>query len=433
MNNNEINKEVKEYSKTFFITFFVVAIIVAGIMTMSWIMIPNSIKNPVISKNTDELDYYLIDFLIEKNQYLLAKYPKNYGYNIRLGTLYAIKRDYPKAERELKTAVEKSPYLAYKARYKLATLYIKLNRLDEAQKLMDEITDKPDKKLIKNKGIVYKEIGDKLYAQEYYPLASTKYEKAIFYLKRCNKKELHEAQIKLSDCYESMADVFIEKGLIEDGTFYLEKADKLNDKPQINYKLALLYIETDPNKAYDLLEYVRKKAPEMLNYYMYYDLLMKISESSEELGDTAGRDLYAIKAKNFQNYVSDNILYKNDVLVHMSDINVNYNKKNKNLDVNIKLQLRNNSPFNIKDLTARFIFKEDGHTIKTFDKAVFAYENIFPIGQQTSIINLATELKGKNLNPKKDTLDVDFYLYKKENHKQLIKHFQIKKPIELLK
>ena len=110
-----------------------------------------------------------------------------------------------------------------------------------------------------------------------------------------------------------------------------------------------------------------------------------------------------------------------------------YNKKSKNLDINIKLQLRNNSPFNIKDLTARFIFKEDGHTIKTFDKAVFAYENIFPIGQQTSIINLATELKGKNLNPKKDTLDVDFYLYKKENHKQLIKHFQIKKPIELLK
>ena len=166
---------------------------------------------------------------------------------------------------------------------------------------------------------------------------------------------------------------------------------------------------------------------------MYYDLLMKISESSEELGDTAGRDLYAIKAKNFQNYVSDNILYKNDVLVHMSDIIVAYNKKSKNLDINIKLQLRNNSPFNIKDLTARFIFKEDGHTIKTFDKAVFAYENIFPIGQQTSIINLATELKGKNLNPKKDTLDVDFYLYKKENHKQLIKHFQIKKPIELLK
>ena len=69
----------------------------------------------------------------------------------------------------------------------------------------------------------------------------------------------------------------------------------------------------------------------------------------------------------------------------------------------------------------------------TADMAVFAYENIFPIGQQTSIINLATELKGKNLNPKKDTLDVDFYLYKKENHKQLIKHFQIKKPIELLK
>ena len=55
------------------------------------------------------------------------------------------------------------------------------------------------------------------------------------------------------------------------------------------------------------------------------------------------------------------------------------------------------------------------------------------MGQQTAIIKLNTELNKKNLNPKEDTLNVDFYLYKKENHKFLAKHFQIKKPVELLK
>lgn len=431
--NEELNKEVKEYTNTFVITFVVVAAIVAVIMGITWLMIPSAIKNPKIITSTDKLDYYLIDFLIEKNQYLLAKYPKNYGYNIRLGTLYAIRKDYTNAEKEFLTAVEKSPYMDYKARYKLSALYIKMNKLEEAQKLMDEITDKPDKKLIRNKGNIYKNIGDKYFQQEYYPVAASKYEKAIFYLKRCDKKGLKDAQIALSNCYESMADVFVEKGQIEEGTFYLEKADKLNDKPEINYKLALLYIETNPNKSYELLEYVRKKAPEMLDYYMYYDLLMKISESSEELGDTAGKDLYALKARRFQNYVSENIIYKNDILLHLSEIDVSFDKKTNNLMVELKIQLRNNSPFNIKNLTAELKFKEKDALVKTFDKEIFAYENIFPMGQQTAIIKLNTELNKKNLNPKEDTLNVDFYLYKKENHKFLAKQFQIKKPVELLK
>ena len=80
---------------------------------------------------------------------------------------------------------------------------------------MDEITDKPDKKLIRNKGNIYKNIGDKYFQQKYYPVAASKYEKAIFYLKKCDKKGLKDAQIALYNCYESMADIFVEKGQIE--------------------------------------------------------------------------------------------------------------------------------------------------------------------------------------------------------------------------
>lgn len=430
----EQKRIIKEYLRTFFITLGVMILIVALIMGYTWFNIPNTIKKQKNASSIEELDYYLIDFLIAKNQYLLAKYPKNYGYNLRLGTLYAVKRDYNNSEREFKVAVEKSPYMAYKARYRLATLYVKMDKLAEAQKLMDDITDKPDKKLIKNKGIIYQDIGNKLYEKKYYPQAISKYEKAIFYFKRSDKKLLKEAQIDLSNCYEAMADIFVEKGLIEEGTYYLEKADLLNDKPEINYKLALLYIETNPDKAYDLLEYVRKKAPELIDYYMYYDLLLKISESAGELGDTASRDLYKIKAQKFKEYVSDTILHKNDVIVHFSNIETSYDKQNKILTVHSKIQLRNNSPFNIKNLTARFIFKEDNNRVKTYEKTLFAYENIFPIGQTTSVINLSIAINGKNLNPDVDTIDSFFYIYKKDRkHKMLIKEFQIKKPSELVK
>lgn len=426
------DKEIQSYINTSAITFFVVAVIVATILFFTWMLIPNSEKNK-INKTKEEIDYYLIDFLIEKNQYLLSKYPKNYGYNMRLGTLYIIKKDYANAEKELLTAVEKSPYMAYKARYKLATLYIKINKLAEAQKLMDEITDKPDKKLIKNKGTIYKEIGNKLFDEKYYPQAASKYEKAIFYLKRCDKKEEEDTKIRLANCYESMADVFIEKGNIEEGAYYLEKADLLNNKPEINYKLALLYLENKPNKSFELLEDVRKKAPEMLDYYMYYNLLMEISESAEALGDKAAQDLYAMKAKNYKDFVSSSILYKNDIILTISGIDVNYNPSRKELDVDVKFQLRNNSPFNIKNLTARLTFYENGHKIRTFDKQIFAYENIFPVGEQTSTIRLSTELKQENLNKYIDSLDVELYLYKKENHKLLMHKFQIKKPLEILK
>lgn len=430
---NKISKEeLNSYLRTFAITFFVVTVIVGLIMGITWLTIPNSVKHPKIAKSTEELDYYLIDFLIEKNLYLLSKYPKNYGYNIRLGTLYAIKRDYQNAERELLVAVEKSPYMAYRARYKLASLYIKMNKLKEAQQLMDDITDKPDKKLIKNKGIIYKEIGNKLFDAKLYPQAASKYEKAIFYLKRCDKKEEDDTKIRLANCYESMADIFVEKGIIEDGVYYLEKADELNDKAQINYKLALLYLDSNPKKSFELLEVVRKKAPEMLNYYMYYNLLMEMSESAEALGDIAEKDLFEMKAKRFEEYVSSSILYKNDVLVDISDIDVVYNKTNKTLDVDVKFNLRNNSPFNIKNLTVVLIFKEKNHKIRTSAKQIFAYENIFPMGEQTSTIRLSTELDETNLNKHIDTIEVDFYLYKKENHKLLIKEFQIKKPLELL-
>ncbi len=430
---NKINKkDIEPYLKTFAITFFVVAVIVGFIIGITWLTIPYSIRYPKLSKSAAEVDYYLIDFLIEKNQYLLSRYPKNYGYNIRLGTLYAIKKDYVNAEKELQIAVDKSPYMAYNARYKLATLYIKMNKLKEAQQLMDEITDKPDKKLIKNKGIIYKEIGNKLFEAELYPQAASKYEKAIFYLKRCDNREMEDTKIRLANCYEAMADIFVEKGIIEEAVYYLEKADELNDKAQINYKLALLYIDNNPRKSFELLEVVRKKAPEMLNYYMYYDLLMEMSESAEALGDKAEKDLFDMKAKRFKDFVSSNILYKDDIIVIISDINTNYNKANKTFDVDVKFQLRNNSPFNIKNLTAELVFKEKNHKVRTSSKQIFAYENIFPMGEQTSTIRLSTDLNEHNLNKSIDTLDVDFYLYKKENHKLLVKEFQIKKPLELL-
>lgn len=431
--NNFNEEERKIYIKTFFSTLGVVAIVVALCMFYSWCLIANDIKHPKVYKTVEELDYYLIDFLIEKNLYLLSKFPKNYGYNIRLGTLYGIKKDYYKSEQQFKIAVDKSPYMAYNARFKLANLYIKLNRLEEAQKLIDEVVDKADKKLIKGKGEIYKKIGDKLFEQDYFMIAATKYEKSVFYYKRYSKKKMQESQKLLSTTYEKIADMYVEKENFEDAIDYLEKANTLDEKSSVYYKLALLYVNTEPSISAKYLDYVLKNDPKMLDYYMYYDLLMQISEAEGELGNTAARDLFALKAKKFQQFAHESILYTDDILIDILDVKSSYIKKTEKLNLDVKFQLRNNSPFNIKTLNVEIRIKENNQIVEKIDKSLFAFENIFPMGEQTNAITMNCNVASELLNPKYEDVILQIYIYKKKKNKQLLKEIPVKKPIELTK
>lgn len=433
MSKFQLDKEKIEYINVFFTTFLVVATIVASIMMFTWFKIPSYLKHPKVYKTIEELDYYLLDFLIEKNQYLLLKFPKNYGYNIRLGTLYSAKKDYDNAEKQFLIAVNKSPYTAFNARYQLATLYIKLNRLEEAQELMDSVTDRADKKLIKRKGEIYYQIGNRLYEQNMFMIAATKYEKAIFYFKRCNKKKLHYAQIALSNAYEKIGDLYVERESLEDAIDYLKKADKLDERAIIDYKLALLYIESEPLTAAKYLDYVLKEDPELLDYYMYYDLLMKISESAGELGDTATKDLYEMKAKKFRDFAQNSLIYPNDLLIDILDVNCDVLPETKSLQVNLKFLLRNNSPFNINNLTVELRFLENKELIHKYEKTLFAFENIFPMGKQTDITLITTEIPAKILNPREDNITMQIYFYKNKKHKNLVKEVSIIKPYELKK
>ena len=156
-----------DYWKTFFTTLFIVVMFV--VLNIFYMM--HSILNGEVNPKKNNVDAvfesYLVDILIDKNNQFAKIYPKNYAVNMRLGILYSYKKDYIAAEKEFKNSIEKSLSYDYAPSYQLAKLYVKMDRLQDAQEVMDKIGEKPNKKLIRFKGDIYTLLGDSYFNQGY--------------------------------------------------------------------------------------------------------------------------------------------------------------------------------------------------------------------------------------------------------------------------
>ena len=226
-----------DYLKTFFTTLFIV--VMFGIFNIFY-MIHNIFNDNVKSRyNVDAaFESYLVDVLIDQNTELAKIYPKNYATNMRLGILYSYKRDYVNAEREFKNSVEKAVAYDYSPSYQLAKLYIKINRLQDAQDIMDKIGERPNKRLINFKGDIYYKLGEAYYNQGYFALSIMKYEKSMSYYQITNKKMLKEAQDAYVNSCIALGDGYVEVGKIDEAIMALEKAYELDPKNiSLNYKL----------------------------------------------------------------------------------------------------------------------------------------------------------------------------------------------------
>ena len=131
-----------------------------------------------------------------------------------------------------------------------------MNRLKDAQQIMDKIGEKPNKKLIRYKLHIYTLLGEAYYKQGYYALSMIKYEKAIQYYNVFKIKEFdYIFQSYVKSCI-SLADWCVDQDKIDEAFMALEKAYKIDpENVIINYKLGLLNIDNDPYKAYDYLHF----------------------------------------------------------------------------------------------------------------------------------------------------------------------------------
>lgn len=417
-----------DYWKTFFTTLFIVVMFVV----LNIFYMVHSILNGEVNQKKNNVDAvfesYLVDILIDKNNQFAKVYPKNYAVNMRLGILYSYKKDYVAAEKEFKNSIEKSLSYDYAPSYQLAKLYVKMDRLQEAQEIMDKIGEKPNKKLIRFKGDIYTLLGDAYFNQGYYALAAIKYNKAISYYDVIKFKEVKVVKERFVNSCIALADKFVEIGKIDEAIMTLEKAYDL--KPNmitINYKLGLLYIDNDPYKAYDLLSFVHKKSPQSMNYDVYFDLINKLANIEESKGNPTEAELYRKRAKYYQTFVKNNLLYDKDLFISVNKLDVNTDIAAQEYIMNMQFTLQNNSSLDIENLSIRAVFKDGDKVIQTLTQKIFDETRVFEAGTVTPPISISAS-ESYNGSNRGDNLSVDIYAYKYPKYQVKLFSDSVKKP-----
>lgn len=417
-----------DYLKTFLTTLFIV--VMFGIFNIFY-MIHNIFNDNVKSRyNVDAaFESYLVDVLIDQNNELAKRYPKNYATNMRLGILYSYKRDYVNAEKEFKNSVEKAAAYDYSPSYQLAKLYIKINRLQEAQDIMDKIGERPNKHLINYKGDIYLKLGEAYYNQGYYALSIMKYEKAMTYYQITSKKMLKEIQKGYVTSCMALGDGYVQVGKIDEAIMALEKAYELEPKNiLLNYKLGLLYSDSDIEKAYNLLSYVNKENPEIMNYDLYFDLMNRLAVKEDENGKPTEAELFRKKALQYQKFVKNNLLYDKDLFFDVMKLDVNTDIAAQEHLINLQFRLQNNSSLDIGNLYVRAVFKDGDKIFQTSTQQLFDETRVFKAGDTTPPISIsAAEPYDKNYVPDRDW-KVEVYAYKYPKYKVLVFDKLLKKP-----
>lgn len=396
-----IKKEVIfEYLKTVGITLFAVFLLVLILLGVIQHKVYDQ-QDAEIAKD-EAVEYYLVGVMIEKNKYLQAERPKDYRINLKLGILYEISKDYKNSEAQYKLAIAKAPYEEFKPQYKLASLYVRLDRLDDAQKVMDAISEKPIKKLIDYKAEIYYKLGEKFYNKGDYANAIVKYEKSLSYYQAIQSPKCQNIEHSIASAYVYLADNYVSNMQIEDAINALTIANSIVKAPILKYKLALLLAPTAPVTAYNYFEEVFRKEPSLINFEEYYGFLHQLSDDARARDNTALADLYLYKAKNFKEYYENNVLSVQDISVEYVDGEMFLNRWTQKYTINLELKLKNSSSKDLKSLYLEILFK-DGDTV--FDKyfqQVINPDQPLAAGGLSPLINIKmTKNKEQDDNPQK--------------------------------
>jgi len=425
-----IKKEfIFEYLRT--IVWTLLAILVSIVIMLAVLQHNVYESQDKIVTKEDKVEYYLVGVLIEKNKYLAEQYPKNYRINLKLGMLYEIARDYKNSEIQYKLAISKAPYEDFKPQYKLANLYIRLNRLNEAQELMDNILDRPDKQLIEYKANVFYKLGDKYYNSADYANAIVRYEKALTYFQALKSTQCKFVENSIASAYVYLAEEYVSNMQIDDAINALEIANSIVKAPIIKYKLGLLLAKNDPDKANEYFEAVFKEEPSILDFEGYYKFLNYLAQRAQNEGDTMQGELFKFKAKRFKNYYESNVLTIQDISVDSIKGNIIYNGWRKKYKMNLIVKLKNSSNQEMKSLFLYIIFKKDGQMIDEYTKQVISPDKPLGAGQLGPIISIRTTNELDETTVEGGQITAEVFASKSEKSYQLaLAKLDLKEPKE---
>ena len=411
----EMNKldNILKYLKTIATTIF---LMFAGLIMLMAVVQHNVYEDTAKTEaKSDSVEYYLIGILIEKNKYLEKIDPKDYKINLKLGTLYEIYKDYQNAEDQYKLALTKTPFNEYKSAYRLANFYIGRNKLKEAQKLMDEIKEKPNKKLIKDKAEIYFKLGERYYNNGDYSTAIEKYQKSLFYYERLDSKKTHYLNECLASAYTYLADEEINELRMDEATQALLTADSYVSAPITKYKLALLLMKTDPDMAFTYFKAVEKTEPSIIDFDVYYNFLMSMSDASEAVGNKAESEYFAYRARKFKDYFQGNILSVDDIKIELAEGTMKTDRWRKKCNFNVEFKLKNTANSALNSLFVYITFKDQYGTILEYAGPIINVKTPIKSGETSPIINIKTSKNLDEMGEGPNKITAEIYVSKIEN------------------
>lgn len=412
---------VLEYLRTIFLSVLVAFIItiVLSIQARNE-MIKNVYTNTEIQK---KIDKQLAEQFIQSHTNLLSDIKnKKYSICMHIGALYETIGDFQKAQLAYESAVEKSKPDDYRAYYKLICILINQDKFDEAEKILADLQDYPNKKLIKLKTRSYIVMGDKYYSIGKFLSAAKKYEKAQFYyskFKKYDKQIANSIKNRIENSYIKAADEIVKMGFNSDAVRYLKKVEKSNpNNLKVKYKLGIILSDSDPEKAIEYLEPLLNKIPQDIDYGVFCTALMKAANIADLDGRPTKAKYYRHKIHSIDLFIKRKVIYKNDIDVVLSSFQIK--KLFFTYPLKVTYKFANTSNSDITFLKADFVLSVSDTPVETITKVIANKNNPMPIGGYD--YNTCEVKFKKNIYTKRELKNytIKIYAYKDEKFKTLV-------------
>lgn len=409
---------ILEYLRTILLTMLVAFVLV--LVLLGFIQRQVYKEETAKPQDDDAIDYQLIGIMIDKNLFLESQYPKDYKFNYKLGILYELENNFTKAEEEFKLAIEKVPFGEYKPYYRFALHYLRLNKLDEAENLMNSIDEQPDKRLIGYKADIFNKLGDKYYNLGDYETAAVKYQKALLYYNAIKSDKTQQVENSLASAYVYQADQYVNEMQIEEAINSLQMALEIIDAPILKYRLALLLMNSDPNRAYQYFEEVQKREPGIINYGTYTAFLFTLSNDAMAKGDFSQAKLYQYKIRTLKEYSRTNILSVEDLKLNSVFGKIKVNHWNKKYSAQVALQVKNVSKRDIDSLYLEVVFKDNNEIIDDSTQQIVDSKSILKPKEESPIVVVKTDKLKANEDKTPKEITAEIYVMKAQDSYKIL-------------
>lgn len=412
---------VKEYLKTIAISFLCGAVITTCLSIHAKNeMIKNIYANAEARQNINK---QIALQLINSNSDLMNDMQKkNYSVCMHIGDIYETAGDYKNAEMAYRFAAEKSKPNDYKVAYKLICVLAAQEKFKEANKILTDIKDHPDKKLIKFKTRSNIVIGDKYYSIGKFLSAANQYEKAQFYYAKFSKRDnnIYESiQNRVCNAYIKTADTMVTMGYNSDAVRFLQKVEKQSpNNLKIKYKLAIILSDSDPEKSVSYLEKLLDKIPQDIDYGIYGNALMKAANIADLEGRHTEAKYYRYKIRSIDMFVNRKVIYKNDIETLINSFSVK--KFFYKYPLKATYKFVNNSSINLTNVKCDFVLSNGDKQLETVTVRVADKKHpIYSNGGESEPVRIRFKKTILTRNELKN-YTIKIYLYKDEKFKTLV-------------